>query len=56
MKKIIDFVKSFFCKHEWVLLYDSDVRFNEWKSMPMCHQWIFRCKKCGELKYISAKK
>lgn len=56
MKKLIEYIRSCFCHHEWILLHEGNVRFDEWHSMPVYHQWIFQCKKCGELKYISAKK
>lgn len=46
MRWLINYIRSCFCKHEWELLYDTDV----WEihpKYPSYHKWVYRCKKCG---------
>lgn len=50
MRKLINYIRSCFCKHEWELLKDMDVYdtlFDEKGIYPDYHEWIYRCKKCG---------
>ena len=56
MRKLIDYIRSCFCKHEWELLDETSV----YSNTDYCGrtvdpyrigtQWTYRCKKCGYFK------
>ena len=56
MRKIIDYIRSCFCKHEWELLNkssvssDTDFLGRTVEEYFVGHQWTYRCKKCGYCK------
>lgn len=53
MRRLIDYIKSCFCKHEWELLKETAVYDNTdyWgrtvEMYPIGKKWFYRCKKCG---------
>lgn len=53
MRKIVEYFKSLFCKHEFELIrevavYDEDRFYNN--NIPSYHKLVSRCKKCGYIK------
>ena len=57
MRKLVNYFKSLFCKHDWELIFDDDVVDTYW-SMP-CGRYaekVYRHKICGmEKRYKSGK-
>jgi len=52
MGKIIDIIRSWFCKHEWECIGHYDVcEFHP--KYPSYHQWVYVCKKCMRTKKIT---
>lgn len=53
---LIDKIRSWFCIHEWELLWDNDVE-ETYYGRTLCtyHNWIYVCKKCGRRKKITSK-
>lgn len=56
MRKLIEYFRSCFCKHDWELLketvvYDGD---NYAAKLPIGTKWVYRCKKCGWHKIIKS--
>lgn len=54
MRKLINYIKSCFCDHDWELLsndqvYKEHYNYNE-PRYPIGYQWVYRCKKCGYFK------
>lgn len=55
MRKLINYIRSCFCKHEWELIdevnmWDYDIS----TKHPIGKKWTYRCKKCGYFKvYIN---
>lgn len=50
MWKIIDWIKSIFCKHDWELVQISDVYSDLWDKYPVGRKYIYICKKCKTMK------
>lgn len=56
MRKLIEYIRSVFCKHEWELLSKNTVYSdtNYWglttEPYIMGTKWTYRCKKCGYFK------
>lgn len=52
MRTIINYIRSCFCKHEWELIYDRDVK--ETSNYSCCTSTYsvktYRCVKCGYAK------
>ena len=49
MRKLIDYINSLFCQHEYecikqVQVYDVD--YPRHSSNPIGTKWVYRCKKC----------
>lgn len=49
MKKIIDYIRCCFCKHEWEII-DKVKVVEEGQSIPIGKKWTAYCKKCGSFK------
>ena len=47
MRKLIDYFRVCFCKHDWELLDQVDVFAFPSDRYPVSKKWIYRCKKCG---------
>ena len=48
MRKLINYIRSCFCKHDWECLIDkSPVYQGELSKRPVQLIWLYRCKKCG---------
>ena len=47
LRWLINYIRSYFYKHEWELLGHNDVYDADYDKRPIYHQWIYRCKKCG---------
>ena len=47
MRRLINYIRSCFCKHDWELLTDTLIYEDESKNKPYKEVWIYRCKKCG---------
>lgn len=63
MRKIVEYFRSIFCKHEYKLLhcadiYDYDKGFATKciDELPYCRQWTYMCKKCGYVKIVRTDK
>ena len=56
MRKLIEYISSCFCKHEWELLNqsalydDRDIFGKKVDAHIIGHKWTYRCKKCGYCK------
>jgi len=58
MRKLVEYFRSVFCKHEYELLDKSEVYAvsdigrvtNE--GIPVYRQWTYMCKKCGYVKIV----
>jgi hypothetical protein len=56
MRKLIDYIRSCFCKHEWEQLDENEVYSNTdyWgrtvDPYRIGTKWTYRCKKCGYFK------
>lgn len=48
MRVLIDYIKSCFCKHNWILEAHDD-----WIYCGVAHhRWIFKCNKCNRIKIL----
>lgn len=56
MRRLINYIRSCFCKHDWEMLQISDVYMNGTDKYPCKRIWTYRCKKCGYAQTISNKK
>ena len=59
MGKLIDAIRSWFCKHEWECLMDGVAVYIEFSSVgpysrPVYYKWVYVCKKCGRKKVITS--
>ena len=50
MRTLIDYIRSCFCKHDWVLLSHEEAEVPEYSFSLKWNRWIHRCKKCGYTK------
>ena len=56
MKRLINYIRSFFCKHEWELIDEVYVHdtMDFWGRTVdpyiIGKRWTYRCKKCGDVK------
>ena len=56
MRRLIDYIRSCFCKHEWELLDEVEVYDNtnyygrKVDIYKIGRRWTYRCKKCGYFK------
>lgn len=50
MRKLIDYIRSCFCKHDWELIHESSVYNIEFDKYPIGKKWTYKCKKCGYFK------
>lgn len=48
MRWLVNYIRSCFCKHEWVLLNETRVHNNA--GMIIGTRWTHRCKNCGYTK------
>lgn len=57
MGKLIDKIRSWFCKHEWeclaeeVEVYDTDM-YGRIRDIPAYYKWVYVCKKCKTKKEV----
>lgn len=49
MRRLINYIRSCFCKHDWELLDVIDVYEITFRKSerPQYRKWVYRCKKCG---------
>ena len=53
MKRLINYIRSYFCKHDWELIFDT-YAYGTSYEYPLYRMKTYRCKKCGiEKKYKS---
>ena len=50
MRKLIDYIRSCFCKHEWELLSHDIAQYSKYTWETKQEKWAYRCKKCGYFK------
>lgn len=50
MKKIIDYIRCCFCKHEWEIINKASIFQNEGDTIPVGKRWTAYCKRCGSFK------
>lgn len=55
MGKLIDTIRSWFCKHEWECLMDGvPVFYSTSHSIPSQYKWLYVCKKCKRKKVVTS--
>lgn len=47
MRKLINYIKSCFCQHDWELLAHEIAIKPTYSDRTRKQKWIYRCKKCG---------
>lgn len=54
MRRIINYIRSCFCNHEFEMMHKWQIFASEFYSgdRPMGFGWIYRCKKCGYVNKI----
>ena len=50
MRKLIDYVHSCFCNHDWELVKHEEAERAEYPWEIRKHNWVYRCRKCGHMK------
>ena len=50
MRRLINYIRSCFCKHDWKLLDKVRMWENENDKYALGTKWTYRCKKCGWVK------
>ena len=55
MKKLINYIHSCCCKHEWEMIFNTNVR-NEsiWGGYKTYTEKTYRCKKCGCIQKVKS--
>lgn len=53
MRTLIEYIRSCFCKHDWELLFNTDI-VNENNKLTNSIK-VYRCKKCGISKRYKAR-
>lgn len=56
MRKLINYICSCFCKHEWEMIFDVDVERDSllWGSYKTYSEKTYRCKKCGCIQKVKS--
>ena len=55
MRKLINYIRSCFCKHDWEMIFDVDLR-----NTGVCGGYstytekTYRCKKCGFIQKVKS--
>lgn len=53
MRKLIWYIRSCFCKHDWEHVLDIDIYWSNKSTKPYKCEKVYRCKKCGcEKRYV----
>lgn len=53
MRRLIWYIRSCFCKHDWEQIFNSDI-YSEKSTRPYKREKVYRCKKCGcEKRYMT---
>ena len=47
MRWLIKYFRSCFCKHDWELIFDTDVEYHHSSGTDKYKEKVYRCKKCG---------
>lgn len=47
MRTIINYIRSCFCRHDWELIFESDIVNDITDKTPINRVKVYRCKKCG---------
>ena len=47
MRRLINYIRSCFCKHDWELIFNTRVFIDPNESMPSGYVKVYRCTKCG---------
>lgn len=55
MRRLINYIRSCFCKHDWECIAKNIARYESEKQIPYERIWIYRCKKCGCRNKITTK-
>ena len=55
MRRLIEYIRSCFCKHDWELVFDCKYIENG-EELPYQAVKTYRCKKCGYEKRYEARK
>lgn len=57
MRRLIWYIRSCFCKHDWEQIFDSDIYWSGKSIKPYRCEKVYRCKKCGcEKRYTTGVK
>ena len=55
MREFINNIRSCFCKHEWEMIFNVDVkRENVWGDYSTYTEKTYRCRKCGFIQKIKS--
>jgi len=57
MRKLIDYIRSCFCNHDWELIMKVQIVANKivekQQDVPVGYKFVYRCKKCCSSKNIT---
>lgn len=45
MRRLINYIRSLFCEHDWELIFDTLIQDNLYRCYAS--EKVYRCKKCG---------
>jgi hypothetical protein len=55
MRQIIDYIRSWFCRHEWECLMECvPVYEDAFAIRPSYYKWLYVCKKCKHKKIVKS--
>lgn len=52
MRRLIEYIRSCFCKHEFELVSRANIYRTQYDSMPYQEEYSYMCEKCGYIKKI----
>ena len=53
MRRLIWYIRSCFCKHDWEQIFESAIYYGDRSTKPYRCEKVYRCKKCGcEKRYV----
>lgn len=53
MRWLINYIRSYFCKHDFELIKYIEV-YSNIHDVPIGYKWIYRCRKCGYIQKIKS--
>lgn len=52
MRRLINYIRSCFCKHDWELLKEIQTYESAYSKLPHKTRRTYRCKKCGYVQRV----